>query len=258
MQFLRALLPRRPGSHRILSGSLRGMRIHTSWHSYPRAILGVAEKQLCRWIEDHVGAGETWIDVGAHHGVTALALSRCVGKGGRVFAFEPVLESAGLLAKTRQVNALSQLTVIPMALGDVDELSALRTSGPSRGMVGIIPAMRDGRWAGEGDVVFEIAFDRIWPRLCGEHSLVNGVKIDVQGAESYVLRGMRETLEAYRPRLIVEYHGYADLPEFRRALERVGYSSVGHDIDNPSSPKTADLEDGHNYEFACLGVPAEG
>ena len=251
MTLLRALLPRRPGSHRILSGPLRGLRIHTSWHSYPRAILGIAEPELCRWMLDHVGVGETWLDVGAHHGVTALALCRCVGKGGRVFAFEPVLENAGLLTKTREANRFSQLTVIPMALGDVEDLTVLRTSAPSHGMIGIIPAMRDGTWVGEGEVVFEIAFDRIWPRLRGGQPRVNGVKVDAQGAEAYVVRGMRDTLKEHRPRLIVEYHAYADLPELRRALELAGYSSVGNDIDCPSSRPTADLVHGHNYEFAC-------
>ena len=249
MTVIRPLLPRRSGSHRIMSGALRGMRIHTSWHNYPRAILGVAEKLLCRWLGDHVGAGETWIDVGAHHGVTSMMLCKYVGKGGRVFAFEPVLASAGLLTRTREANSLTQLTVVPMALGDVEELSILRTSMQSCGMVGIIPEMRDGSWVGEGEVVYEIAFDRIWPRLCGEIDHVSGVKIDAQGAESHVLRGMRETLQTHRPRLIVEYHRYADLTEFHSALESVGYSSVGHDIDCPASPPTSDLAHGHNYQF---------
>jgi len=226
------------------------MRIYTSWHEYPRAILGRAENPLCRWFSNHARAGETWIDVGAHHGVTALALCKCVGTRGRVFAFEPVLASAGLLTKTREVNKLTQLTVIPMALGDVAELSMLRVSSQSQGMVGIIPEMRAGSWASEGEVIYEIAFDRIWPRLCDGMDQVSGIKVDVQGAESYVLRGMQETLRKHKPRLVVEYHSYTDLSDLLHALDSVGYSRVGQDIDCPSAPATSQLLHGHNYEFS--------
>ena len=73
---LRGLLPRAVRRHRILGGPLRGMRINASWFNYPRAILGVAEKRLVQWFADNVQPGETWIDVGAHGGFAAQALSR--------------------------------------------------------------------------------------------------------------------------------------------------------------------------------------
>lgn len=246
---MRVLLRRRPGSYRIWSGQLKGMRIFTSWQDYPRAILGRAESPLCRWIGHNANPGETWVDVGAHHGVTALALSNRVGAAGRVFAFEPALASVGLLARTREENKLKQLTVVPFALGEVGELSMLRVSPQSQGMVGITPKMRSGDWIGEGEVVYEVAFDGIWPRLCGGRDRVDGVKIDVQGAESVVLRGMRESLRKHKPRLVVEYHDYADLPEFLDMLESAGYSRIGRDIDLPEAPATSRLLHSHNYEF---------
>jgi hypothetical protein len=97
--------------------------------------------------------------------------------------------------------------------------------------------------------VYEIAFDRLWPRLHGGDNRVHGVKIDVQGAEAYVVSGMRDTLERYKPRLVIEYHSYADLPRFLETLEIVGYSRVGHDVDRPSTQPTSELQHGHNYEF---------
>ena len=233
------------------------MRIYTSWQDYPRAILGRAENRLCRWFEDNVNAGETWIDVGAHHGVTAVALCNRVGAQGRVFAFEPVLASAGLLSRTREANQLRQLVVIPMALGEAEEVSMLRVSHQSQGMVGIIPEMRTGSWVGEGEIVYETSFDGIWPRICGAMDRVNGVKIDVQGAESYTLRGMREMLRTHKPKLVVEYHRYADLSEFLSTLESVGYSRIGQDIDCPSATATSKLLHGRNYHFPKAPFSAE-
>src|SRR5437870_10702962 len=114
---IRRLLPRGVRPHRILSGPLRGLRIVTSWHDYPAAILGRTERALLDWFEHNVGAGETWLDVGAHYGYTALALSRLVGPQGRVFAFEPMIATCGHLARTRTLNGLRQLTVVPCGLG---------------------------------------------------------------------------------------------------------------------------------------------
>ena len=47
------------------------------------------------------------------------------------------------------------------------------------------------------------------------------VKIDVEGAEVGVLRGMAHTLEHARPTLIVELHGTRE--EVAEALDRAGY-----------------------------------
>src|SRR5206468_10103171 len=94
-EYFRRFLPKTVRPHRILAGRLRGLRIVTSWHDYPGAILGRTERPLLDWFERNVRAGETWLDVGAHYGYTAIALSRLVGLRGRVFAFEPVVATAG-------------------------------------------------------------------------------------------------------------------------------------------------------------------
>src|SRR2546428_12640310 len=107
---LRRLMPRAVRPHRILSGRLRGRWIVTSWHDYPAAILGRTERALLDWFEHHVTPGETWLDVGAHYGYTAIALSRLVGPGGRVFAFEPAVATAGRLERTRHMNRPPQLS----------------------------------------------------------------------------------------------------------------------------------------------------
>src|SRR6202011_64890 len=95
---IRRLLPRSIRSHSILAGPLRGASIYTSWHDYPGAILGTTERPLIEWFQRNVSAGETWIDIGAHYGYTAIALSRLVGVQGRVLAFEPVLTTASCIA----------------------------------------------------------------------------------------------------------------------------------------------------------------
>ena len=116
------MFPRRIGPHRIRGGSLRGARIVTSWHDYPAGVMGRTERGLLAWFQQEVRAGDTWLDIGAHYGYTAIALSRQVGAAGRVFAFEPVTATAGCVAQTRRLNNLSQLTVVPLGLGKPESL----------------------------------------------------------------------------------------------------------------------------------------
>src|SRR6266511_289246 len=123
---IRRLMPRSVKPHRILAGPLRGRIIVTSWHDYPGAILGRTERALLEWFGRNVREGETWLDVGAHYGYTAIALSELVGSQGRVFAFEPVLSTAGYLGRTRAINHLAQLRVLPLGLGDSDVLEVRR------------------------------------------------------------------------------------------------------------------------------------
>lgn len=113
---IRGILPHSIHARRILAGPLRGQRIVTSWHDYPAAILRRTERPLLDWFEKNVTTGETWLDVGAHYGYTAIALSRLVGPSGRVFAFEPMLSTAGYVSQTRRLNHFPQLTVLPIAL----------------------------------------------------------------------------------------------------------------------------------------------
>src|SRR5579864_9291336 len=95
---IRKVLPKNTKAYPILAGPLRGARIYTSWHDYPGAILGRTERPLLKWFQRNVAVGETWMDVGAHYGYTAVALASLVGPSGRVFAFEPVLSTAACAA----------------------------------------------------------------------------------------------------------------------------------------------------------------
>src|SRR5947209_6991451 len=122
---LRPMLPRSIGPHRIISGRLRGARIVTSWHDYPAGLMGWTERHLLNWFQREARTGDTWLDIGAHYGYTAIALSRLVGPAGRVFAFEPATATAGCVAQTRRLNKLTQLTVVPLGLGGPECLTSV-------------------------------------------------------------------------------------------------------------------------------------
>lgn len=250
---LRLLLPKAIRAQRILGGSLRGSRIITSWHDYPTAILGRTERPLLDWFATNVKPGETWLDVGAHYGYTAIALCHLVGDCGRVFAFEPMLSTAGYLAQTREINHLPQMIVMPLGLACPDSIEVQRLP-VTRGMVDRTMAQserKDGAW---WETILVARFDWLWPQICGERSQVDGVKIDVQGMEIDVLRGMVESLREQRPELVVEVHHGVERAELLAVIESSGYSRHAVPIEPIDGEDEARFVDDHSYAFTPVEV----
>jgi FkbM family methyltransferase len=199
--------------------------IVTSWHDYPGAILGRTESALLEWFELNVRPGESWLDVGAHYGYTAIALSQLVGPRGRVFAFEPVLSTAGHLGRTRALNRFAQLTVLPFGLGAPDLLELKRLP--------VVRGMADSTLEGEGwlDTLLVVRLDSIWRNICNGQRRVDGVKIDVQGMEIETLKGMTTVLREFKPKLVLEVHVGVDRRELIDLIESLGYSGTGEPVE---------------------------
>ena len=243
---IRQFLPTSIAAHSILAGPLRGASICTSWHDYPGAILGTTERPLLAWFRCNVSPGETWIDVGAHYGYTAIALCRFVGPGGRVVAFEPVLSTAGCVARTRQLNGLRQLQIVPVGLGSCTAVETRRLP-LTRGMAdSTIPR---NVWEERISVA---SFDTIWGLLCETSPQVHGVKIDVQGMELEVIEGMRHTLSRHKPKVIVEFHAGVDRRNVIDLLTSCGYGKVGEPIE-PERARSWSYADDKSYAFLAGG-----
>lgn len=246
--WLRSFLPRSIRKHRILSGPLKGYSIITSWQDYPLAIAGRTELSLFEWFAQKVEPEETWLDVGAHYGYTAIALSRLVGEDGRVFAFEPMLSTAGYLSQTCLLNRFHQLSVIPIALGNRDKVVTTRL--PSRkGMVESTRATDNSDWS---ETILVAKLDWLWPEICGLKNRVDGIKIDVQGMEIETLRGMVEILKTHHPKLVVELHTGVDRAEFLALIAEAGYSRNAIPIEPLPGEHKPKFIDNRSYEFLPL------
>src|ERR1700693_2859705 len=256
---LRMLVPRQLKKHRILSGPLRGRWIVTSWQQYHTGMLGTTERGLMSWFHNNVKAGETWLDIGANYGYTALAMQRLAGPDGRVFAFEPKLSTCGCLSQTMLLNRLPEVITVPMGLGSPEsvELKRLVTIG---GMVACGSKTVDEfrsrvREIAKSESLETIAvarLDWLWPQICGYRNRVDGVKIDVQGMELEVLQGMTEILKAHRPKLVVEIHAGIDGGVLLGLLESCGYQRRGTPIYTvPGEEQGPQYYDNLSYAFSA-------
>jgi FkbM family methyltransferase len=243
---IRQFLPKHLKEHTIGRGFLKGRIIYTSWRDYPGAIRGTTEERLLAWFRNHVHAGETWLDVGAHYGYTALALGRLVGPGGHVVAFEPVMASAGCIAITRQLNEYSHIRIAPFALGSEPGIHSFDLP-VYRGMAD--STLRQGDWT---EPLLVTSFDHIWPALSTPGERVHGVKIDVQGMEIEVLKGMRQMLLRDRPKLVVEFHAGVDRKAALDLLASAGYDTEPQPVEGGNSQAIADDK---SYAFEPVGIP---
>ena len=240
---LRRLMQKALTAKRIWAGPLRGRRIVTSWHDYPAAILGRTERHLLAWFEKNVNSGDTWLDIGAHYGYTAIALSRSVGPAGRVFAFEPMVRTAGCVIETRRSNDLAQLTVVPLGLGDPASLE-MKQLASVRGMADSTSC--DDTWR---ETVLVARLDWLWPQMCGSYEKIDGMKIDVQGMELEALRGMSVLLTRFKPKLVLEVHRHVARTELLDFLEAVGYSPRSVPIEPVEGEQEPLYVDNRSYAF---------
>jgi FkbM family methyltransferase len=153
------------------------------------------------------------IDVGANWGYFTLVAAHLVGAGGHVLALEPHPDLHHWLSVNVRRNGLSQVTCIRAAAADRAGHAGFVAATPEDGNSGL------SRFAsGQEAADFESPTETL-DALVERHGLetIDLVKIDVEGAEARVLRGMVDGLGRGRYRyVLLECHP--------RALEAVGCS----------------------------------
>lgn len=167
---------------------------------------GYWEIWLTRLIACAVQPGMVCVDVGANLGYYALLMADLAGPQGRVLAVEPNPEMARLLQANLDVNGFGPRSqVMAAALGDGQATSgvlAIPHGEPKN--AALIPGAAAAQFAGQAAVIEVpvLAFDSLaesWPRI-------DLVKIDAEGAEDAILRGMAAMLRRDRPLLVLEFN----------------------------------------------------
>jgi FkbM family methyltransferase len=173
--------------------------------------------------------GSFCVDVGANHGYYTMLLADGTGPDGRVLALEPNPALAELLALTLEVNGFDRRTLVAQQAA---------TDGAEATVRLVIPKRRGAcaticRPPSDADIAIDVDASSVddltaaWPR-------VDLVKIDAEGAEPIIWRGMRRTV-ARNPQLVVilEFGAsrYDDPRGFLDAIDADGFAlrHIAHD-----------------------------
>jgi len=161
---------------------------------------GVNEMPIQQALADHLKPGQVFFDIGANVGFFSLLAARLVGPAGRAVAFEPVHANAVAIRRNASLNSFQNVDVIETAVGDfAGEIELVLTRHP--GGASIIQDTPSPDITGRTRVPL-VRIDDLHAQ--GRIPTPNLVKIDVEGAEPAVLRGMEQVSRRFKPGIICE------------------------------------------------------
>jgi FkbM family methyltransferase len=152
--------------------------------------------------------GQTVFDVGGDQGIYTLFFASRVGDKGRVVTFEPNPESHRRIVANVELNKFQNVLVRHLGLG-----------ARKGKLTFVFPAGEPARGSADAGIQAQILQEKDSRTIEIEVNSLDSevaatglpqpdlVKIDVEGLEMDVLRGMKETLSKRRPNLFIEVHG---------------------------------------------------
>lgn len=204
----------------------------------------VKEPGTCEWIASRVGPGDVFYDIGANIGVYTVLAARRVGPSGKVFAFEPHSATFARLLETISINGLSGIvTACNCALHEQQGFFPFSyfspETGTSQSQLNARASVPEGSISSAVvELKFSVSLDSLI--ATGSFAPADHVKIDVDGNELMILKGMAGFLSGHRPPKSIQVeinpgqrkdildfmasHGYAAAREHhtRKGAELVG------------------------------------
>jgi FkbM family methyltransferase len=141
------------------------------------------------------------VDAGANIGMITTLAARLVGSTGRVVACEPNPDCCRRIEEVVRTNRLAGVEVHQCALGDERGETELSVPEIHSGGGFLIPVEESANNDGHRVQVRVATGDEV---LGEELPKVDAVKIDVEGYETHVVRGLHGTLSAWKPLVIAE------------------------------------------------------
>jgi len=175
-----------------------------------------------------VRPGELVIEVGANIGAHTVELSRLVGPGGEVHAFEPQRIVFQALCANLALNQCTNVYARQAAVGDHAGTISVPALDPSiRNNFGGVSL----RNVDSGESVPLVALDSLGLPAC------RLLKVDVEGMEVEVLKGGEQLIWKHRPIMYLESDRADRSEELLTLVDRLGYKAWWHlaPVFNPSN-----------------------
>jgi FkbM family methyltransferase len=158
------------------------------------------ERYEAKMIRRLLDKGEIFWDIGANIGYFSLLAAATLQQSGQVIAFEPGRVAYARLMDNIALNPFGNITAFNLAVTDREGEAALYLAAETAD--GCASLYGAGPEVTAQESCRTVSLDGFAP----SHALPGPdfIKIDVEGAELFVLRGAREMLAVSRPLLLVE------------------------------------------------------
>jgi FkbM family methyltransferase len=164
---------------------------------------GVWEAYETQLVIERLRADSVFVDVGANIGYYTVIAAAMMGERGRVFSFEPDPQNFYLLQRNLQHNHLTGVDAVDAALADEDTLGRLYLNQDNFGDHQIY----DDGTGRQSRSVRLLHGERY---LSARVASIDLLKVDTQGAEYHVIKGLLPLLKKSRDQLsiIIEFWPY--------------------------------------------------
>ena len=225
-----------PSRGQIADMTFEGERV--SWfvenpsdHIQSRHLAGeFFEGEELNLIRTHYDKSGLFVDIGANVGNHSIFVSKMVGGAG-VIAFEPGLKQHALFSVNIALNqAQDHIRLHRCGLSDTVGVLTITHGG----------SVNLGRARVAEDFTGEVIQLNVGDAILGEKK-ISFIKIDVEGHELQVLRGLDETIRKNRPKIFVEveaeneqaFRGMMSALKYR-TLEQIDYGSHRNVLAGPN------------------------
>ncbi|MEO8886322.1 MAG: FkbM family methyltransferase [Mucilaginibacter sp.] len=211
---------------------------------------GTYEDEIGKLIKLSLTEGDNALDIGANIGLQSLRMSACIGRAGKVFSFEPLEHLQEKFRKNIDLNKAKNVSLFPFALAD-NEGEAELTINKADWNQGAFSLRNTNSGTEKQKIIIKVADELLEIQSLNSLALV---KIDVEGFEYHVLKGLKQTLQKHKPRIIFEYdsnywqaagQNAADCFDFLHALNYLVYQV--NPVDCELINIAADIEDGNLF-----------
>lgn len=186
------------------------------------------EKDIINRILRSLSSGDIYWDVGANIGLHTIFPAKKVNSG-TVLAFEPHPSNSSRLKKNIDINDLDNIDVMDVALSDADSSMELKLEDPDPGAGGntLKSENRSGGLFQDSDTISVncISGDGL---IDAGHKIPETIKIDVEGAEMEVIKGMEGILSNDKcTNVFCEVHRHYSVSkeEYQNRMKQFGFDS---------------------------------
>lgn len=206
---------------RVTCGNMMYLSRHDSGISKELAVFRIHEPISTWLLNQQIKVGMCVVDIGANIGYYALQEARLVGEVGKVIAIEPVPDNLTLLKKNVETNGFRNVKICPVAIGAKNESAKLYLSDESN-LCSLNP---------QGDVhdsIINVPL-RTLDSLLELEGKIDFIRMDTEGYETEIIKGMLSILNKYKPTMFIEIHqfivGGKVMVRFLERLRELGYET---------------------------------
>ncbi|WP_265517076.1 FkbM family methyltransferase [Nitratireductor luteus] len=164
---------------------------------------GQWEEWVATFYRRELKSGDVVVDIGANCGYLTLLAADLIGHSGYVLAFEPQEKLARLIRNSAAVNGFQpRVSVVTSAVGESEGRARLGHIGDYRGSSSLVPGFGEGDSNEVEVVALDTALSSISKRIDRELTPAF-IKVDVEGFEYYVWKGMQRLVNSHRGPLTI-------------------------------------------------------